>query len=389
MSVRAAFVAAACSLVLVFASAGTPIPLFNLYRAEDGVTPAHLSYVTVGYLAAAASSLLMMGRLSNHLGRRPVALAAIAIAAMACLILIALRGPGPLFVARVLQGLASGLASSALGALVVDAARDRPAWMPAAITGSAPMVGIPLGAITCGALVQFAPAPKVLVYAVMLVALATCAALILASPETMPRSGGALRSLRPRLQAPAGSARLVVAACSASVATWCLGSFYQAFGSAVVVQYLGSTSPLVAALVFSSMMSLTPLGGPLAARLSPAASVRTGMALYLAALAGIVAALQAGAVLPFIFASLAVGLSTGISSTGGLRALLAKAGPHERAGLLATFYLVSYGGAAFPGIVAGRLTGTFDLKQIAFGYAAIGAIGACVAFLAAANPKKT
>jgi MFS family permease len=387
MSVRAAFVAAACSLVLVFASAGTPIPLFNLYRAEDGVTPAHLSYVTVGYLAAAAASLLMMGRLSNHLGRRPVALAAIVIAAIACAILIAQRGPEPLFVARVLQGLASGLASSALGAFVVDAARDRPAWMPAAITGSAPMVGIPLGAITSGALVQFAPAPKVLVYAVMLVALALCAALVFASPETMPRSGGALRSLRPRLQVPAGTARLVLAACSASVATWCLGSFYQAFGPAVVAQYLGSTSPLVAALVFSSMMSLTPLGGPLASRLSPAASVRTGMALYLVALAGIMSALQAGAVLPFIGASLAVGLSTGISSTGGLRALLARAGPHERAGLLATFYLVSYGGAAIPGIVAGRLTGTFDLKQIAWGYATLGAVGACVAFLAAANPK--
>jgi hypothetical protein len=31
----AAFVVAACSFVFVFATAGTPIPLFNTYRVEE------------------------------------------------------------------------------------------------------------------------------------------------------------------------------------------------------------------------------------------------------------------------------------------------------------------------------------------------------------------
>jgi MFS family permease len=142
-----AFIVATCSLVLVFAAAGTPVPLFNLYRAEDGITNADLGFVSVGYFVGAATSLLIFGRLSNHLGRRPVALVALALAAASCLLLMSVHKASVLLSACLLQGLACGLASTALGAYVIDSAPKEPRWLPAAITGSAPMVGIPLGAL--------------------------------------------------------------------------------------------------------------------------------------------------------------------------------------------------------------------------------------------------
>lgn len=381
-----AFVAAACSLVFVFAAAGTPIPLYNTYRADDGITNADLGIVSVGYFVAAATSLLVFGRLSNHLGRRPVALAALASAAVACLFLIGMHGVLPLFIARVLQGLACGLASSGLGSYVIDSAPNRPRWLPAAITGSAPMLGIPIGALACGALVRYGPAPRVLIYAIMTAVLGVCAALMAMSPETMPRRRGAMASLRPRLQVPAGSGRLLLAAGAAFVATWSLGGFYQAFGPSLAAEHLGTANPLVAAAVFSSVMVLNPVGAPLSGRLPPATALRAGMTLFVLALVGIVASLQAGAIVPFIAASLVVGVAQGAASTGGIRALLADVRPGERAGLLSTIYLVSYSGAAIPGMVAGELTTTFDLYRIAVGYAALGIAASIVAVLAARNP---
>jgi MFS family permease len=136
----------------VFATAGTPIPLYNLYRAQDGITNADLGMVSVAYFVAAAVSLLVLGRLSNHLGRRPIAISALISAALSCVILMSTRGASALFVARALQGFACGIASSGLGAYVVDTAPPRPRWLAALITGSAPMVGIPIGALACGAL---------------------------------------------------------------------------------------------------------------------------------------------------------------------------------------------------------------------------------------------
>ena len=112
------------------------------------------------------------------------------------------------------------------------------------------------------------------------------------------------------------------------------------------------------------------------------------MILFVFAVAGIVASLQAGAIVPFIAASLFVGVAQGAASTGGIRALLAHARQQERAGLLSTIYLISYSGAAIPGIVAGELTSTFDLFQIALGYAALGIVASTVAVLAARNPVR-
>ena len=353
LPLRVAFLAAACSLVLVFAAAGTPIPLYNIYRAEDGITNAHLGIVSVGYFVAAAASLLVFGRLSNYVGRRSVGLAALISAALACLILIGMNGVLPFLIARVLQGLSCGLASSALGSYVVDSAPARPRWLPAAITGSAPMLGIPMGALTCGALALYGPAPRVLIFEIMAAVLALCAALTAMSPETMPRSRGALASLWPRLQVPLGSGRLVLAAGAASVATWSLGGFYQAFGPSVVAERLGTTNPLVAAAVFSSVMVLNPVGAPLAGRLRPATALRAGMTAFVLALVAIVVSLHAGAIAPFIASSLAVGAAQGAASTGGMRALLTQAQPEERAGLLSTLYLISYTGTAIPASLRG------------------------------------
>jgi MFS family permease len=367
LPLRFSFVASASSLVLVFAAAGTPIPLFNTYRVQDGLTNANFGLLAVGLLVAAATALLVLGRLSNHLGRRPVALAAIASAVASCLILITLRGMAPLLVARALQGFSCGLASSSLGSYVVDSAPKRPRWLAALITGSAPMIGIPIGALVGGALVQYGPDPRRLVYEIMALVLAACALAMIFSPETMRRSRGALASLRPRLQWPQGTGVLLFAVGASLVATWSLQAFYQAFAPSLAVEYLGSKSPLVAATMFAAVMVLNPLGGALSGRLAPSRSLRAGMIVYIIAVVAIILALRAGAGVAFIGGSLAAGIAQGVSSTGGIRGLLSSAAPHERAGLLATIYLVSYSGAAIPGIVAGRLATTLSLFQIAVG----------------------
>ena len=118
-----------------------------------------------------------------------------------------------------------------------------------------------------------------LIYEIVTTVLVVCAVLMAMSPETMPRRRGAAASLRPRLQVPAGSGRLLLAAGAAFVATWSLGGFYQAFGPSVATEQLGTTNPVVAAGVFASVMVLNPIGGPLSGRLAPATGLRAGSAL--------------------------------------------------------------------------------------------------------------
>lgn len=329
----------------------------------------------------------MLGRLSNFLGRKPVAIAALGCAAASCLVLSSMGGLMPLLLARALQGLACGLASGALGSYIVDSGAGRPQWLPALITGSAPMVGIPLGAVASGALAQYGPSPRALIFEIVAGLLVLCGVLMMLSPETRRPEPGAVHSLRPRLQVPRGAGRLLVAAGTSFVGTWALGGFYQAFGPAIAAAYLGNATPLVAAAVFSSVMILNPLGGSIGGRRSAVVGVRGGMAVFSLALAAILASLHAGAIVPFIAASAVAGLAQGAASTAAIRGLLANAGAEERAGLLSTIYLISYSGAAIPAMLAGRFAGTFDLFDIAVGYAVLGWAASIIAIPAARNPR--
>lgn len=380
------FAIVACSLVMVFVAAGTPIPLYNTFRVESGITNSDLALTTVTYLAVTALTLLVLGSLSNHLGRRPVAITALVIAIVGCLMMTQVHGPGVLMFARGLQGLACGLASTATGSYVIDTAPQSPKWLPAVITSSAPPFANPVGAMISGSLVEFAPRPRVLVFVIIAAVLAVFALLLLACPETMGRHPGALASLRPRVHVPQGQGKRLFAAGSAFVATWSLSGFYQAFAPTLTADHLGTSNALVIAVVFSSIVVLGPVGGSLTGRMTAANAVRLGLGVFLVATAALLSALLAGSIIPFLIASFIAGIAQGAANSGGMRDVLITAAPEDRAGLLATVYLISYGGAAVPSLVAGRLSAHLPLNTIALGYGVLVLIASVIALMTIRNP---
>jgi MFS family permease len=267
------FAGAACSLVAVFAASASPIPLYELYRRTDGLSHADLSLTAVAYFVAVMAALVVLGRLSNHVGRRPVALAALVVTAVGTLVLTQVHSVGPLIAGRMLQGIGCGLASSALAAFIVDSAPTSPSWMPSAVTTGSPMVGLTVGALGSGALAECGPAPRTLVYLVAAGVLVACMALIVAASETVARAPGALAALRPQVRVPAAARGLLPAASATFVATWALGGFYQAFGPSVAADQLGTTNTLIAAVIFASLMAPSAIGARWpAAPLRPARS---------------------------------------------------------------------------------------------------------------------
>ncbi|MGH8965173.1 MAG: MFS transporter, partial [Actinomycetes bacterium] len=180
-----AFVSAVVSLVAAFAAVGSTIPLFNIYRAEDGFTNAGISMTVVAYSVATLTTLLVLGRLSSHLGRRPTAIASLVLLLLGCLLLLDVHGIGILIAGRLLMGLGAGLASSSLTAYIVDAAPARPAWLASVASSQTVMLGLAVGAIASGALVQFGPWPRQLIFLAVIGLLLLSVALIAVSPETV------------------------------------------------------------------------------------------------------------------------------------------------------------------------------------------------------------
>lgn len=182
------FFASTISFLMVFAASATPIPLYDIYRQEDGLTYNDLALTAVVYFVGAITALLIFGRISNHLGRKPVAFLIFALTAIATIILFDVDSATPLIIGRLLLGLACGLASSALTSYIADSASFLPHWVPSAVISNSPMTGLTIGAIVSGSLVEFGPYPRVLCYIVVLVILAICTILITVSKETIENS---------------------------------------------------------------------------------------------------------------------------------------------------------------------------------------------------------
>jgi len=379
---NATFWVASCAFVLVFMTSGTPISLFNLYREENGLTNADLGVVSLAYFISAAVALLMFGRLSNYIGRKPMALIAIGCCALSCVLLMLMTDVTLLFAARLLQGFACGVATSSIGAYAVDAGEHQPKWLVAAVASTSPMVGIPLGAISSGALVTWAPYPKITIFALVLTLLLVCLTLLFNCRETINRQPGALASLRPGLHLPTGKTFIFVATAGVVISTWSAGGFYQAFGPSIVAEQLAMDSAIVAAIAFSSIMGLTPFGSYLSGRLSPRRAVQSGMALFCVAVMSITLALQQGGLVMFIVASLSVGIAQGLASTACIKLLLQDEPQHYRAGLLSTVYIISYSGAVLPAFGASIAANWFSVFTVWCGYAVLGIGAAVIALMA-------
>lgn len=381
-----ALAAATASLIMIFVASSSPVPIYNIYRAENGITNADLSLSVVAYFAGTILALVCLGRLVNHLGRKPVSLATLAIMALGCLVLIHVTGLGALALGRFIMGVAAGLASSSLTTYIVDAAPPRPSWLASVASSQSSQVGLTLGSLVSGAIVQTVAGARTVSYIVMISLLALCALALLTAPETGRRAPGGLASLRPRVGVPVHVRPRLPAAGTAFVVTWAVGGFYQSFIPSITAEQLGSTSAVVIALVFSAYMLPGAFGAPLAGLLPAERAQRIGIAVWLVGLWAVLASLVAGSVVAFIGFTVLAGAGQGVAVAASMRSLLHGVTLMDRAPVMSTTYLISYGGAMTASLVAGQLSKVLDIVPIAMGYGVLGALGAAIVWARAAAP---
>jgi MFS family permease len=387
IKVNLGFIAASLAFLVIFAASATPIPLYDIYRKADGLNYNDLALTAVVYFIGAITALLIFGRISNHLGRKPVIFLCFALAAVSSIILLDVSSATPLILGRLLLGLACGLASSAVASYIVDKGSSLPNWVPAAVVSNSPMVGLTIGAVVSGSLVEYAPYPRELCYFVVLTALAICTVLIIFSKESVEQKPGVISSLKPKFSLPHEDKRLYPIAACTFIATWALGGFYQAYGPSIAVSQLGTHSTLMAAIVFSSYLLPCALGGPLTAGFSPANAQRYGMVVYTLAVIGILISIKFSLIESFLITSAFAGAAQGAVLTGSIRSLLADISSQERAGVLSLIYATSYAGAAIPSFIAGQLSHFMNLFQIAVFYGLLAVVACIITLMFARNPK--
>jgi len=345
----AAFLLLASLTVSFLAGSSAPTPLYGVYMAEWGLTPLMITLIFGIYALAVLMALLVAGRLSDHLGRRPVLLAATLAQAATMIVFVTATGLTGLLVARVLQGLTTGAALGAIGAGMLDLDKTRGTVANAV----APPFGTATGAVVAGVLVQFLPFPTHLVYVVFgLVFIAQALGLVFMNDSITPR-GGVLASLKPQLKLPRATREPLLLATPVLIAVWALAAFYGALSPLLVKGMLGVNTPLIGGL---ALFVVATFGGlsVLVLQHREAKDVMILGTVSLIVGTGIAAlSLPHSDIALFFLGSMIAGVGFGAGFQGAVRTVMPFAAPHERAGVLSIIFIISYIALGVPAVAAG------------------------------------
>ena len=149
--------------VTFLAASAAPTPLYATYQRAWGFSALTTTVVFGVYALAFLLALLTVGRLSDHIGRRPVLFAGIAGQVLALTIFFEAHSVTALLMARIVQGLATGTAIGAVGAGMIDIDQAR----GAVANATAPGLGTATGVLLSSIAVQWLPSPTRLVYVVL------------------------------------------------------------------------------------------------------------------------------------------------------------------------------------------------------------------------------
>lgn len=351
---------------LAFAANTAASPLYRVYHAEFHFSPAMLTLLFTVYIVVLLFTLLFLGSLSDHVGRRPVILSGLVAGAVASGLFLLAHGVTTLFAGRALQGVAVGFIGGAANAALLDlrpGSRAAPVVSSVALSG-----GQALGAIGASALAQYGPAPTRLVWWLLLGAFVLGGLAVAVMPEPGSRRPGAVSSLRPQLSLPRSARGAFVVALPCLIAVWALAGFYLSLGPSLAVLLFHSDNLMWGGVLISLFTGLGAAASTAVVKGEPAVVMLGGC---LTLIAGVIVTFtsidtSAPAIL-FIGAAIA-GLGFGPAFLGAYRATIAVAPSGGRAGLITAVYVVSYLATGVPAVVGGIATSRYGLHTTALAY---------------------
>jgi MFS family permease len=371
LSRGAAFAGITAVFVTFLAASSAPSPLYVVYQEQWGFSAITLTLVFAIYVFGLLGSLLVVGALSDHIGRRPVLGAAIVLEAISLVLFIVAGDVAVLALARILQGVATGAAMTALGAALVDLDPPHAPGRAGVVSGVAPLSGLALGALGCGALVQFGPAPTHLVYGLLLGGMAIAGAIVALMPETVTeRRPGALASLKPNVGIPPRLRADVFALVPMLIASWALGGLYLSLGASVAATIFGVHSHLVGGLVVTLLCGTGAASAFALRGRAPHQVFTTAGVLLAAGMAVTLVGVETESGLVAALGTMVAGVGFGASALGAFGTLARVAAPEERGEVFAVAFVISYVAFSVPALIAGLAATSVGLHDTAVVYGA-------------------
>ena len=358
-----------------------PTPMYALYaqRLHFGVLTTTIIFAT--YAAGVLTALLLFGRWSDVLGRRPLLIAG-AVCSIASAIVFLTAGPvGQLLVGRVLSGLSAGIYAGAATAAVIESATPKWRARAPAIATAATTGGLALGPLLAGFLVEYAAWPLHLVFVVNLALLVPVTAALCFVPETAAVRRGVWPGVQ-RLAIPRDLWSLFLRAAIAGFAGFAVLGLFTAVAPSFLASVIGVGNHAVAGGIVFAVLGISTLAQIVYPGRDPGIALVLGCAVLAVGTLVIGIALAAESLVALICAAVLCGVGQGISFSRGLGAVAAATPIARRAEVTSTYFVIAYIALTLPVVGVGFAARAWGLRTAGIAFTLVVAVLPVVALVA-------
>lgn len=378
--------AAAAGIFISTTLSNGPGAIYGVYRAEWGLSALTITAIFAVSSLALLLTLVLMGGVSDVLGRRPIILLAAVLNLTSTLIFLFAPGVALLYLARAVQGISNGLMVAPVTATLVEL-DPQPNYRRASLVSTiALMTGSAMGPLIFGLLAEYTTAPTRAPFVVHFVIVLVVILGMLCLPRdrrsaVRPLGAGSAprhRRLVQRPRFPETRRRLFLLASGTLAVTWCIGSFWASLTSLVTGQLLHDDARALPGEILFAYFGLAGVVQLLARRWDHRLAMLWGVIAVAVGIGLLELAISADSTLALIFAILIGGVGAGVSYMGATAVVVFLSSPRNRAAVISAYNMIGYLAVALPVVIVGVAATHIGLRDATSAFVVIAVVVSAV-----------
>jgi predicted MFS family arabinose efflux permease len=350
-----AVVLVAIAFTVVMLGATLPTPLYPLYEEEFGFGALVTTLVFAVYAVGVIAALLLFGRWSDQVGRRPMLRAGLVLSGLSAIVFVPAAALGWLFVGRVLSGLSTGIFTGTATATIMDLAPSHGRARASLVAAAANTGGLGAGPVVAGVLAQYAPLPLSLCFLVDLVLVVAAVFCVEAVAEPSPRTG--TPRLRPqKVGVPLEVRGVFVRAVVAGSGGFAVLGLFTAVSPAFLGTVLHDHNHALVGVVVLSVFLASITGQLLSLAVGEHRALMTGCAGLVGGMVLVGTGLLVPSLTMLVLGAVVAGVGQGMSFRAGLGSVIGVCPPDERGAVTSGYFVAFFVGISVPVLGVGAAT---------------------------------
>jgi MFS family permease len=372
-SARTGFWIVSYTFCVTMAFSALPAPLYVLYQARDHFGAIMVTVIFAAYAIGVAASLLLVGHVSDWLGRRRMVAAAVAVNMLSGVVFLAWPSVPGLIAGRVVSGISIGMLTATATAYLSELHTSaRPAAPPARAeiaATAANLGGLGLGALLAGLLAQYAAAPLQLPYLVSEALMLAGAIALAAVPETVERPYPRPAYRMQRVAVPAAHRSVFYAAGFAAAGAFALFGLFTSLAPGFLAGTLHEHSHALAGLAAFVVFGAAALAQIAVSRRTLRSQLGIGLSALAAGLVLVTVAVWLPSLAVLLAGGALAGGGAGAAFKGCISTVISIAPAQARGEALAGLFLAAYIGLTVPVLGLGIATQLLSTQTAVLGFA--------------------